>query len=513
MKNAFKGLVKSGLALIVAIGLVAPLFAGGRTQPTTGQVPQDLIYAVEAEPSGLDPHLNTAAASIRVHRQIYSRLLDTDRNLDFVPDLATRWEEGPGNTYTFYLRRGVKFHNGRELTAADVVYSYTRMRDPNLGSVARSYFANVTKVEAVDNYTVRFTLSGPDAAFLMYTTSGYAAIVPREVVEANGDLNNVTCGTGPYRFRERIPGNRVVLEKNPDYFIPGEPQLDTLTFVIMPDESARLNALRTGAIHLTTLSPSILPLVRGNNDIVVMDYLSPNIDYLGFNLTEAPFRDVRVRQAISLLIDRREIINAIYDGNAEMTGPVPVSLRKWAVNVANNEFYTPNVDRARALLREAGYANGFDMKITAGITSQTTAEAQLIVSQLARGGIRAEIVMLETAQYVAAWRGRTHQTMIGMNGGGSDPDRGIGLFFRSDSSTNVWGYANNRVDQLVDQGRLETNFDRRYAIYREAQEIILRELPNLFLVSPKNFFFARSNVHGYIADTYYSENFVGVSLR
>jgi len=510
---------KNVFLVLISMIMVGTLFATGRSDSaSSSNVAQDFIYAVDAEPSGLDPHLNTAAASIRVHRQIYSKLLDTDRNMNFVPDLAARWEEGPNNTYTFYLRRGVKFHNGRELVAADVVYSYERMKDPNLGSVARSYFASVNKIEAVDNYTVRFTLSNPDAMFLMYTTSNYAAIVPREVVEANGNLNNVTCGTGPYKFKEQIPGNRVVLEKNPDYFIAGEPRLNTLTFVVMPEASARLNALRTGAIHLAVLPPSNLPLVKGNNDIVVMDYLSVNIDYLGFNLTKPPFNDVRVRQAVSLLIDRKEIIDTIYDGNAEMTGPVPASLKKWTVDVTKNEFYTPNVDRARTLLRDAGYPNGFDMKIIAGISQETTNEAQLIVSQLAKGGIRAEIIMMETSQYVAAWRAAsasdsTLQTMIGYNGGGSDPDRGINLFFRSDSSTNVWGYKNARIDQLVVTGLQTTDFDKRYDIYKEAQDIILRELPNLFIVSPKAFVFARSNVVGYIADTYYSENFTGVSLK
>ena len=292
--------------VLISLVMIGTLSAGGKpdTAPAA-PVAQDLIYAVGEELAGLDPCLNTAFASTRIIKQLYSRLLDTNKNLDFVPDLATRWEQGPGNTYTFYLRRGVKFHNGRELVAADVVYSYERMKDPALGSVARSYFTKVDKIEALDNYTVKFTLSSPDAVFLMYTTSTYAGIVPKEVVEANGNLNNVVCGTGPFRFKEYVPGNRVVLEKNPDYFIPGEPRLNTLTYAIMPDESARLNALRTGAIHLTTLAPTNVPLVKNNKDIVVMDYLSPNYDYMGFNLNAAPYNDVRVRQAISLLIDRK----------------------------------------------------------------------------------------------------------------------------------------------------------------------------------------------------------------
>ena len=504
---------KFALLFLFAI-LAASLFAaGGRAPVTPAAVAQDFIFGVEAGPAGLDPTLNTAHASIRIHKQMFSCLLMQDEHLNFLPDLAERWAEGPGNTYTFNLRRGVRFHNGREMTADDVVYSYNRMMDPAIGSVARAYFATVEKVEALDPYTVKFTLSGPDATFLMYTTSVYSAIVPKEVIEQHGDLNNNPVGTGPFMFREHIPGNRIVLEKNPYYFIPGEPKLDTLTFLIMADESARINALRTGAIHLASLPPTVLPLVKGNNDIVVRDFPSSNYDFIGFNLTEAPWNDVRVRQAISLLIDRKEIIDAIYEGNAHMTGPVPVSMAKWAIDVTRNEFYTPNVTRARALLSEAGFPNGLSLKITAGITRDTTAVAQLLVSQLARGGVRAEIEVLETARFVAAWRERTHQSMVSSNGGGADPDRSIGLFFQSASATNVWGYANSRIDELVAAGRIETNETRRHAIYAEAQGIILRELPNIFIVTPSTFQFHRTNVQGYKAATYYSEWFVGVSLR
>ncbi|MCL2006625.1 MAG: ABC transporter substrate-binding protein [Treponema sp.] len=505
--------MKRLLIAFLLLSMLMPAFAGGNRDRAGTTVPQDFIYGVAAGPAGLDPHINTAHASILVHKQIYNKLLRMDEHLNFHPELAERWTEGPGNTYTFYLRRGVRFHNGREMVADDVVYSYNRMMDPALGSVARAYFSLVERVEAVDNYTVRFTLSGPDAIFLQYVTSNYSAIVPREEVERHGDLNNVPVGTGPFMFRENIPGNRVVLERNPHYFIPNEPRLDTLTFAIMPDESARLNALRTGAIHLAVLPPTILPLVRGNNDIIVRDFLSANYDFIGFNLTEAPFNDIRVRQAISLLIDRQEIITAIYDGYAQATGPVPRTMEKWAVNIDTNEFYIPDVQRARTLLTQAGFPNGIDVKITAGITRLTTQVSELLVSQLARGGVRAELEILETAQFVAAWRDRTHQTMVSSNGGGADPDRSIGLFFHSGSATNVWGYVNPRIDQLVEAGRIETDENRRHAIYAEAQTIILRELPNIFFVSPSDFHFHRANVEGYMAETYHNEWFNTVWLR
>jgi len=485
----------------------------GTTAPAEG-VAQDFIFAVDTEPTGFDPHLQTAHASIRVNRNMFSRLTFLDADLNLQPELAQRWERGADNTYTFFLRDDVRFHNGRQMTADDVIFSYERIMDPDVGSVARAFFVDVERIERVDDLTVRFHLSGPSATFLDYTANHYAAIIPMEVIEQHGDLNLFPVGTGPFMLREHVQGNRVVLERNPYYFIPGEPQLDTITYVIMPDHSARLNAIRTGAVHLAAnMQADVIPLVEDNPDVRIISYLTANYDFLGFNLDEGPWTDVRVRQAMSLLVDRQEIIDVIYNGHAVMTGPVVPAMRKWAVDVTQNEFYTPDVERARALLAEAGFPDGFDMVITGGITPRANNIGVLLQSHFARGGISAQLLILESAQYVAAWRARDHQTMVGGNGGGSDPDRGIGFFFETTGAANVWGYSNPEIDRLSQLGRVTTNEDERIAIYREAQEIILYELPNLFLTSPMEFVFARSNVVGYYPDTYRNEFFTGVSLR
>ena len=497
-------------SLCLLLFLVALALSGLPCAEASGR---NLIYAVDKEPSGLDPNLVTAHASIRVHKQIYSTLLETDASMDLIPDLAERWEEGPDNTYTFHLRKGVKFHNGRELTADDVLYTYNRILNPDVGSIARSYFSRVKAIEALDPYTVKFTLSSPDATFLNYTASNYAGIVPKEVVEEHGDLKKVTCGTGPFRMKEYVEGNKIVLERNPDYFIEGEPRLDTLTFLVMPDEASRLAALRTKSVHLAVLSSANLPLVKNNKDIVVMDYLSSNYDFLGFNLTKKPFDDVRVRQAVALLIDRQEIIDAIYDGNAVPTGPCPPSMTKWAIDVERDALYKPDAERARKLLAEAGYPDGFSMEITAGINKATTDAAQIIQSQLAKGNIKTSIRVLETAQYIDAWKHRTHDSMIGMNGGGSDPDRSLDFFFTTGAPANVWGYSNPEVDKLNAEGRETTDFESRRKIYARAQEILLHDLPTVFLECPKAFFFVRKEVKGYRAETYDSENFVGVTVE
>ena len=504
---------KIALVLLILMSCFGLLFAKGSTEAPGAVVAQDFVYGVAAAPAGFDPPLQSAHNTILVARYLYSQLLYMDAKMELKGRLAEKWEQGANNTYTFYLRKGVKFHNGREMTADDVAYSINRVKDEAFGSFARTNFASVQKIEAVDKYTVKFILSNPDAAFLLNLTNLYASIVPKEAVEQYGNLQNNPVGTGPFMLKEVIPGNRVVMVKNPNYFEPGEPRLDTLTFVIMPDESARLNALRAGSIHFTELSPANVPLVKGNKDITVYDFLTTNLDVLGLNVVDPPFNDLRVRQAVSLLIDRQEIVNVVYDGQAQITGPVPVSQVRWAIDVRNNEFYKPDVARAKTLLAQAGFPNGLDIKITAGISPRTVDIAQLLVSQLAKGGVKAEIVMRETAQFVADWRERNLQSMSTSNGGGSDPDRAIGFFWHSTASANVWGYKNPRMDQLAEAGRIETDFAKRYAIYKEAQEIVLKDIPNIFLVTPKTFHFLRSNVQGYIAETFYNGNLTGVWLK
>lgn len=501
--------MKKTLSLVLAILLVlamVPVYAS--------EGDKDFIYAVDTEPSGLDPHKATAHASIRVHKSIYNRLTMHDEGLNVQPELATKWEfDEANNTYTFTIRQGVKFHNDREMTADDVVYSYQRILDEATASPAANNFNTVEKVEALDPNTVQFTLSGPDATFLGYTASAYAAIVPKEVVEENGDLTNTACGTGPFMLKEYIEGNQIVLEKNPNYFMEGLPKLDSLTFVLMADEGSRLNALRTGAVHLAKMTTTSLPLVENNPDIVVMDYLSANYDFLGFNLDEGPCADVRVRQALSMIVDRQEIIDLIYDGYAEITGPVVVAMKKWAIDLSENPYYKHDVEAGKALLAEAGYPDGFDLEITAGITPLTSEVAQVLKSQFDKVGIKTTVVVKESSAAIDDWRNRTHQSLISSNGGGLDPDRGVGFFFRSDSSVNVWGYNNPEIDRIAKEGKVEMDEAARKALYDQAQEILVEEVPNLVLVSPSEFYFARANVDGLNVSTYFYDWFEDVSFK
>ncbi|MCL5076155.1 MAG: ABC transporter substrate-binding protein, partial [Chloroflexi bacterium] len=364
---------------------VAPTPTPTPKAPKVGGV---LSVAQKAEAPGLDPHKEPAETTARLTEQIYSTLVKLNPNMQVVPDLASSWETPDPKTYIFHLRKGVKFHNGRELTADDVKYSIERILDKKTGAMAASYFVAIDKIETPDPYTVKFLLKNPFAPFLTNLASFYAVIVPKEIVEASGDLKKVAVGTGPFKLAERVPDNVTKLERNKDYFIAGQPYLDGLNFFVMKDEAAVIAALRAKQIDFATLSAGSARLLKGEKDITVVS--SPGLARynLGMNNSKPPFNDVRVRQAISYAVDRQKIIDTVFWGEAVLTGPIVPALGDWAIPVSTYPSYTPNVTKAKELLAQAGYPQGF--KTTIKASTQTQAEiAQVIQSQLRVVGVEA----------------------------------------------------------------------------------------------------------------------------
>ncbi len=517
--------ILSLISLMIVMAFALTACGGNQEKPSSGEQPgqssetpaaapaQVLKYGTDAEPVGLDPHTVSSTSSIRIFRQIYDTLIDVDTEMNFIPSLAESWEQPDDLTYIFKLREGVKFHNGREMTAEDVKYSFERVLNPDTAAIGKSYYDSIDSIEAVDTYTVKFTLKEPFAPFMTNLTSLYGAIVPKEVVEENGNLMQKACGTGPFMLKEWIPDNKVILEKNPDYFVEGEPRLDAIEYYVMTDESARVAALRTGSVDVIKLPASSIPLVEGNADINILEYQSNDYSYVGFNLDLDKFKDVRVRQAISLAINRQEIIDLVYDGNAKVTGFVPEAMGRWAIDFQAEELYQQNIEKAKQLMAEAGYADGFETTIAVGLLDDINATGEVLQKQLEQIGIKATIQNLESGQYVDAWKNRTHEMMVGRNGAGTDPNRAVAFFFSSTGSANVWGYSNPEVDELCNQGKVTVDEAEREAIYKEAQKLIVNDVPNLFIASPMEYYFARKNVLGFVPTTFDIENFNNVVIK
>ena len=481
---------------------------GGDSQTGKADKPaveQILKYGTDSEPAGLDPHTISAAASITIFRHIYDSLIELDEDMNFVPRLAESWEQPDDVTHIFKLREGVKFHNGREMVADDVKYSFERVLNPETAAIGKSYYDCIKTIEVLNDYEVKFVLKEPFAPFMSNLTSLYGAIVPKEVVEEYGDLMNEACGTGPFKLKEWIPDNRIVLEKNEDYFREGKPTLDGIEFYVMTDQASRLAALRTGNIHMAKLPASSIPLVKDNPDIQVMDYQSNDYSYLGFNLDLEKFQDKRVRQAISYAINRQDIIDTVYDGEAQITGFVPPAMGKWAIDYASEDLYQQNIEKAKKLLADAGYPDGFETTIGVGLYDDIRDTGEVLQKQLEAIGIKAEIQNLESGQYIDAWSNRTHEMLAGRNGAGTDPNRAVGFFFSTNGSANVWGYSNPEVDKLVELGKATVDEKEREKVYKEAQQLVLDDCPNLFLVSPMEYFFVRKEVSNFEPSTFYTD--------
>lgn len=474
--------------LVFASWGTAALAAGG-----------EVVVAKDQEAVGFDPHLVPAASSIQIYQHLFNRLIRMDESMNLVPELAHAWEEVDETTFVFYLREGVKFHNGREMTAEDVKYSFERILNPETASIAYSYFQDVTSVEVVDDYTVVFRLSQPNAAFMTNLSTVWASIVPREVVEEHGDLMRVPVGTGPFMLAEWVPDNYTLLVRNPDYFVPGEPAADALRFLIMKEESARIAALRTGRVHIASISADSAPLLERQPGVDIIAYPSLDYTYWAFNVTEAPFDDARVRLAMSYAIDRQIVADFVYAGQAEVTGPVAPGQVRWALPLDEFPSYTRDVAKARQLLAEAGYPNGFQTTIkTAGTYQYMVDTAVAIQAQLAEVGVIADIELVEWGQYIDAWTNRDHASLVGLNGSGTTPDRALHFFFHTDGTANVWGFSDAEFDRLVEEARVTLDEDARYELYARAQRILVNEqAPNLFINSPYRFYAVRSNVKGF----------------
>ncbi|MDP2953404.1 MAG: ABC transporter substrate-binding protein, partial [Chloroflexota bacterium] len=359
-----------------------------------------LISAVGGDPPGLDPHQESTYAVIMPVGPFYNNLIQYDP-LDqkkIVPDLAERWEaSGDGLTYTFYLRKGVQWHDGRPFTGEDVKYSLDRIRLKFKGmrtSPRQTNLDSVKEVTVVDPYTVKVALKYASASFIPLVANPWNLILPKHVLEAEGQdaLTRKALGTGPLKFKEFIRGVSLDGVKNPDYFVSGRPYLDGYRTMVIPDKFSMVVALRTGRILLYRY-PGLLPteaakLRKELGDEIVIDGQPYLVKHNASpNWRRPPLNDVRVRQALSLASDRKAYWQIIAQGEGLISGPMS-QVGSWALppeTLASLPGYAPdregNLARARKLLEEAGFKDGFRTTITtrADLSSGSIPTAEFLV--------------------------------------------------------------------------------------------------------------------------------------
>lgn len=493
-----------GIAVLVLALTVAPGLDAG---PAPAGV---LTVGVPGEPVGLDPHIVTVFSSLRRTDLLYNRLVRYAERMELVGDLAASWEIPDSRTYIFRLHRGVRFHNGRELVADDVKYSFERIADPATGSPARAWLPPFEYIRATDRYTVEFKLKHQLASFLSNLTLSNMAIVPREEVEKHGNLHRVAVGTGPFMLDRWVPDDHMRLVRNPNYFRRGLPRVAELVIRVIPDEASLLAGLRAGSLDMAHLSdPAVIDLARRTPDLTVMQVPSILLRTFGFNTTRPPFTDVRVRQAVGWALDRQRIVELAERGHAAVSGPIPISIREWALPVSALPYARPDVERAKRLLAEAGHPRGLTIKIQTSPGFRLLPVAEVIKEQLREAGITAELEVSEWGVWVGRWVRRDFDSMVEIRSGGIDPDGFIYRMLHSAGPVNNFLYKDSDLDRLLDRGRVIVDYDRRKTIYDDTQRLIMERAPIIPLYSPHDTWAMRGNVRGFrqvaTAQYYYLE--------
>lgn len=478
-----------GLAVVVAATLILTGCGGGAGQKPDGaetpigdpQMGGTITIGLLADAvGGLDPHKTPNQQSTWVDGLVYSRLVALDAEGKAIPDLAEKWEVVGDTEYTFQLRDDVKFHNGRALTAEDVKYSLDRLRNPETGSAKGYWFKDVESVEVPQAGTVIITLSSPDASLLVHLANPVAAVVPQEVVEAEGDLTQTMVGSGPFMFVSHTPGVSLILKKNPDYFVKGQPYLDEVVLKPLEDENTRVNALKSGDIDVATFVPvNMIDAISKESGVTVNSGLSGQMYALIMQVGRPPLDNVKVRQAIMHAVDRQALVEgAIFGKGVPLaSGPIP----SWHPYHLDGDIYEGNdMKKAERLMKESGAST--PINLTMGLWSgQTFAinAAQVIQQELKPLGINFEIKQYgDYASYnKAVFVEKKHDITIQGLGGKIDPNDWLRDVFQTGSRSNLTDYSDPEVDALLDEGRATNDAAERKAAYDKAQKIIAESGP------------------------------------
>lgn len=488
-------LVRATLVAALSILILAALAACGGTddkaaaegdgEPRRGGT---LTAAFSADPAGFDPVRGPSGMSHVVMEQVYSTLMSLTPDNEVELDLAESYEvSGDGLTYTFKLREGVIFHNGDPLTSEDVKFTFDRLREPNSGYSYRSQIATIERVEAPDPQTVVFRLSEQTAPFLVYMAFPGSSIVPKKLVEAGYNLNRKPIGSGPFKFVSYEPRNAIRFERNPDYYEEGKPYLDAMEWRIIPDTAALTTAIVSGGADFTNVvPPQDWKRFENTSGIVTESVVGSSYNWLLPNNSRKPFDDPRVRQAISYALDRESLVNGAFFGLASpiLGGVVP----EWNWGYADLEFTGPqgDPDKAKALLAEAGYANGFSTSMT--VTSSfpnLMAMAPIIQQNLQNVGIDVKLSTVEIPRYWDEVWGTSNFDMTTMYWVSPlvDPDDFLYNNYHSEMPINVQKYSNPRMDELLDRAKATPDQEERKKVYAEIQQLSMDDMPIVPLVN------------------------------
>ncbi|AMG30568.1 ABC transporter substrate-binding protein [Grimontia hollisae] len=512
---------------------------------TAGVQAKTLVYCSEGSPEGFNPSLYTAGTTFDASsRQIFNRLVQFERGTtNIVPGLAESWTvSDDGLSYTFKLREGVKFHTTknfkptRDFNADDVIFSFMRQKDENhpyhkVSGGSYEYFnamemgGLIDTIEKVDDYTITFTLTRPEAPFIANLAMDFASIMSAEQADqmlkagSPEKLDFEPVGTGPFVLAGYKKDSTIRYLAHPDYF-EGKAPIDRLVFSITPDASVRYAKLQKGECHVMPYpNPADLDRMRSDEVVNLMNQEGLNVGYLGFNTQKKPYDDVRVRQALNMAVNKAAIIDAVFQGAGKAAkNPIPPTI--WSYNDAVVD-YEYDLEKAKALLKDAGLEKGFKTNIWAmpvqrPYNPNARRMAEVIQADWAKIGVEAEIVTFEWGEYLKRSKAGEHDTvLLGWTGDNGDPDNFLAVLLGCSgvggSNRAQWCY--EPFEDLIQKAKKTSNVDERTKLYQQAQAVFKEQAPWVTIAHSVVFEPVRKEVKDYKIDPFGGHIFYGVDIQ
>ena len=524
------------------------------TEASEGEEGGDLVVSYPSDAGSLDPAGVNDMASDQRRQVIYEGLISLDYNLEPEGLLAEDFKQVDDTTWHFTLKEGVKFHDGSSLTADAVKASIDRIKDPAMASSRAYIFDMIDEVNVIDDYTVEIKTGDTFAPLLSYLSHDGAGIISKQVIdedyqnalnEAEIDMSleefyalreeggekytdiakkvseytgtiveEKPTGTGYMKFQSRSPGEKVVVERFDEYW-DGPVNLDTVTFKIVTEDASRIAELESGQSQLIQgFDVGQVERLESNPNINVLPVYNISTEFVGMNTQKGPLKDKRVRQAIGHLIDKDSIMEGIYlNMGRTMKGAIQEEVLGYDENLEDLEY---NPSKAKTLLKEAGYEDGFDLKLLTNDVPDRVDIAVYLQEELKTVDINIEIEQLEWGTYLeAVSSGEQDLFILGWPNTVGDPDQGLWPILHSSmlgNGGNRFFFENEAVDQLLEEGRRELDSNKRAEIYQEINEILVEEQPAVFVKQAEYPNAMTANVHGLEIDQFGHPDFRKVTL-